>query len=90
MAKSLLKKAKKAAKTVVHKSHVNDPHAIAAARVKKLQEIRAHIEKLSADRRDCASIWTLIKHDSSKYKTDEEILALIKAKGYETLLGEIS
>jgi hypothetical protein len=56
----------------------------------KVSNIKDHIEKLSADRRDCASIWTLIKHDSSKYKTDEEIINLITAKGYETLLGEIS
>ena len=56
----------------------------------KVSNIKEHIEKFSDDRRDCASIWTLIKHDSSKYKTDEEIKNLIKAKGYETLLGEIS
>ena len=56
----------------------------------KVSDIKEHIEKLSGDRRDCASIWTLIKHDISKYKTDEEIKNLIKAKGYETLLGEIS
>ena len=51
--------------------------------------IRAHIEKLSGERRDCATIWLLIK-DGTKYTTDEEVLDLIKAKEYETLLGEIS
>ena len=59
----------------------------------KVSNIREHIEKfsdLSGDRRDCAGIWMLIKGDNSKYKTDEEIKNLIKAKGYETLLGEIS
>ena len=56
----------------------------------KVSNIKEHIEKFSDDRRDCAGIWLLIKHDSSKYKTDEEIKNLIKTKGYETLLGEIS
>ena len=51
--------------------------------------IRAHIEKHSGERRDCATIWLLIK-DGTKYTTDEEVLDLIKAKQYETLLGEIS
>ena len=51
--------------------------------------IRAHIEKLSGERRDCSTIWLLIK-DGTKYTTDEEILDLIKAKQYDTLLGEIS
>ena len=51
--------------------------------------IRDHIEKLSGERRDCSTIWLLIK-DGTKYTTDEEILDLIKAKQYDTLLGEIS
>ena len=51
--------------------------------------MRTHIEKLSGERRDCATIWLLIK-DGTKYTTDEEVLDLIKAKQYETLLGEIS
>ena len=61
-----------------------------AKSVSKVSNIKEHIEKLSGARTDCASIWILIKHDSSKYKTDDEIKNLIKAKGYETLLGEIS
>ena len=52
-------------------------------------DIRAHIEKFSSVRRDCATIWLLIK-DGSKYTTDEEVLDLIKAKQYEGLLGEVS
>ena len=74
--KQAVKVAKKAAKSVS-----TEP---------KVSNIKEHIEKLSGDRRDCASIWTLIKYDSSKYKTDDEIKNLIKSKGYETLLGEIS
>ena len=51
--------------------------------------MRTHIEKFSGERRDCATIWLLIK-DGTKYTTDEEVLDLIKAKQYETLLGEVS
>mgnify|MGYP001337992327 CR=1 FL=1 len=64
--------------------------AKSASTKSKVSNIKEHIEKLSGDRRDCFGIWMLIKHDSSIYKTDEEIINLIKAKGYETLLGEIS
>ena len=56
----------------------------------KVSNIKEHIEKHSGVRRDCSAIWTLIKHESSIYKTEEEIKTLLKAKGYETLLGEIS
>jgi hypothetical protein len=74
--KRFVKGANKEAKSVSTKSKVSD--------------IRSHIEKLSGERKDCSTIWTLIKHESSIYKTDEEIKTLLKAKGYETLLGEIS
>ena len=52
-------------------------------------DIRAHVEKFADERRDCAVIWTLIKN-GEKYRTNEDILDLIKAKQYETLLGEVS
>ena len=101
MAKSLLKKAKKVAKSVKKeveilaelerkKDEIDAPALPVSAPKAPNVSIRDHIEKLSGDRRDCASIWTLIKHDSSIYKTDDEIKTLIKSKGYETLLGEIS
>jgi len=54
----------------------------------KVRNLRTHLEKLSGERRDCSTIWTVIKNDDS-YDRDK-IVALIKAKGYETLLGEIS
>ena len=54
----------------------------------KVRNLRTHLEKLSGERRDCSTVWTLIKNDNS-YDRDK-IVALIKAKGYETLLGEIS
>ena len=52
------------------------------------ENLRNHLEELSGERRDCSTIWTVIKNDDS-YDRDK-IVALIKAKGYETLLGEIS
>ena len=84
MAKSLLKKAKKAAKSV--KKEVKS----ASSEVKsKVSNIRSHIEGLKDSRRDCAVIDRLLM-DTEKYKSDEDIINLIKLKGYETLLGEVS
>lgn len=54
----------------------------------KVQNLREHIERLSDERRDCSIIWTVIKNDESY--NQEKIIALIKAKEYKTLLGEIS
>ena len=54
----------------------------------KVKNLRTHLETLSSERRDCSTIWTVIKDDSSYDRN--KIVALIKAKGYETLLGEIS
>ena len=77
MAKSLLKKAKKATKSVKKEVKSN------------VGNVRAHIEKHSGERRDCATIWRIIK-DNPKYTTDKDILDLIKLKQYDTLLGEVS
>ena len=84
MAKSLLKKAKKAAKSV--KKEVKKASSSTKS---KVSNIRAHVEKLADERRDCAVIHNLLK-DTEKYKTDEDIINLIKLKEYETLLGEVS
>ena len=54
----------------------------------KVKNLREHIERLSDERRDCSIIWTVIKNDKSY--NQEKIIALIKAKEYKTLLGEIS
>jgi len=54
----------------------------------KVQNLREYIERLSDERRDCSIIWTVIKNDESY--NQEKIIALIKAKEYKTLLGEIS
>ena len=84
MAKSLLKKAKKAAKSV--KKEVKKASSSTKS---KVSDIRAHVEKLAEERRDCATIHNLLK-DTVKYKSDKDIIDLIKAKEYETLLGEVS
>ena len=84
MAKSLLKKAKKAAK-----SAKKEVKKASSSTKSKVSDIRAHVEKLADERRDCAVIHNLLK-DTAKYKTDADIISLIKAKGYETLLGEVS
>ena len=84
MAKSLLKKAKKAAKKV--KKEVKKASSSTKS---KVSNIRAHVEKLAEERRDCAVIHNLLK-DTEEYKTDEDIINLIKLKEYETLLGEVS
>jgi len=52
------------------------------------ENLRDHLKSLSSERRDCSIIWTVIKDDTSYNR--EKIINLIKAKGYETLLGEIS
>ena len=88
MAKSLLKKAKKAAKKVKKEVKKEVKEASSSAK-SKVSDIRSHIEKLSAERRDCAVIERLLM-DTEKYKTDEDIINLIKLKEYETLLGEVS
>ena len=84
MAKSLLKRAKKAAKHV--KKEVKSASSSAKS---KVSDIRSHVEKLASERRDCAVIWTVIK-DNPKYASNGEILDLIKLKEYNTLLGEVS
>ena len=86
----MAKKAKKAVKKAVKKVvEILKPPASKPKVSRSSTNMRAHIEKLSGERRDCATIWLLIK-DGTKYTTDEKVLDLIKAKQYETLLGEIS
>ena len=88
MAKSLLKKAKKAAKSV-KKSVKKEVKKASSSAKSNVGNVRAHIEKNAELRRDCATIHNLLK-DTEKYKSDDDVVNLIKAKGYDTLLGEIS
>jgi hypothetical protein len=89
----MAKKAKKAASSV--KKHAQDNAKKVEKVISKSSEspnpvnIRQHVEQLAGERRDCAVIWTVIKNNP-KYSSREDIVNLIKAKNYETLLGEIS
>ena len=89
MAKSLLKKAKKAAKSV-KKTVKKEVKSASSSAKSKVSDIRAHVEKLADERRDCAVIARLLTSDPEKYKTDEDIINLMKLKRYDTLLGEVS
>ena len=78
MAKNLLKKAKKAVKSVKKE---------AKKEVKKVSSsARDHIESLAKQRRDAAVVWGMIK--DGNHSTDE-IKAICKEKGFDDLLGEI-
>ena len=78
MAKSLLKKAKKAAKSA--KSSAKE--AVSSAK----SSAKSHIESLAHQRRDAAVVWGMIK--DGNHSTDE-IKAICKEKGFDTLLGEL-
>ena len=78
MAKSFMKKAKKAAKSVKKE---------AKKEVKKVSSsARDHIESLSKSRRDAAVVWGMIQ--DGNHSTDE-IKEICKDKGFDTLLGEL-
>ena len=83
MAKSLLKKAKKAAKSVSKDASTLKSRPVAEV-VKS--SARSHIESLSKKRRDAAVVWGMIK--DGNHSTDE-IKAICKDKGFDTLLGEL-
>ena len=50
-------------------------------------DVRKHIEKISGERRDAATVWGVIK-DSDH--TDDDIKVIVKSLKFDTLLGEIS
>ena len=78
MAKSFMKKAKKAVKSAKKE---------AKKEVKKVSSsARDHIESLAKQRRDAAVMWGMIK--DGNHSTDE-IKAICKEKGFDTLLGEL-
>ena len=85
MAKSLLKKAKKAAKSVSKPaSTLQSRKAVEVSSAKP--SARSHVESLSKKRRDAAVVWGMIK--DGNHSTDE-IKAICKDKGFDTLLGEL-
>ena len=79
MAKSFMKKAKKAVKSAKKE---------AKKEVKKVSSsARDHIESLAKQRRDAAVVWGMIK--DGNHSTDE-IKEICKSKGFDTLLSEIN
>ena len=81
MAKKLLKKAKKAKKAA--KSVTSSAkEAVSSAK----SSARSHIESLAHSRRDAAVLWGMI--EKGNHSTDE-IKAICKEKGFDTLLGEL-
>ena len=78
MAKSLLKKAKKAVKSAKKEAK----SAVKATS----SSAKSHIESLAHSRRDCAVVWGKIKDGNH---STEEIKAICKEKGFDDLLGEL-
>jgi len=83
MAKNLLKKAKKAAKSISKQASTLQSRPV--AEVAK-SSARSHIESLAHSRRDCAVVWGMI--EKGNHSTDE-IIAICKEKGFDELLGEL-
>jgi hypothetical protein len=83
MAKNLFKKAKKVAKSVSKQASTLKSKPV--AEVAK-SSARSHIESLSKQRRDAAVVWGMI--EKGNHSTDE-IKAICKDKGFDTLLGEL-
>ena len=83
MAKSSLKKAKKAAKSVAKQART--PQSRPVAEVVK-SSAKSHVESLSKQRRDAAVVWGMIK--DGNHSTDE-IKEICKEKGFNILLGEL-
>jgi len=89
MAKSFMKKAKKAVKSAKKeaKSQVSEVKA-AVKEVKKVSSsARDHIESLSKQRRDAAIMWGKIKNGNL---SDSEIKKIAVECGFSQLLSEIS
>ena len=77
-------KAKKAVKKAVKKvvGEIKKP----VEEKSTVSPARKHIESLSKKRRDAAVVWGMIK--DGNHSTDE-IKAICKDKGFDTLLGEL-
>ena len=89
MAKSFMKKAKKAVKSAKKeaKSQVSEVKA-AVKEVKKVSSsARDHIESLAHSRRDAAIMWGKIKNGN---RSDSEIKKIAEESGFSQLLSEIS
>jgi hypothetical protein len=78
MAKNLFKKAKSAVKSKTK----SVKEAVSSAK----SSAKSHVESLAHSRRDAAVVWGMIK--DGNHSTDE-IKAICKDKGFDTLLGEL-
>ncbi len=94
MAKSLLKKAKKAVKSKKKEAKSQASTVKEAVKVETMKEVKStssdaykHIESISKLRRDGSVLWGMIK--DGNHSTDE-IKEICKEKGFDELLGEIS
>ena len=85
MAKSLLKKAKKAAKNVSKPASTLQSRKAVEESSAKLSA-KSHIKSLSKQRRDCAVLWGMIEKGNH---SDAEIKEICKEKGFTQLLSEI-
>jgi len=88
MAKSFMKKAKKAVKSAKKeaKSQVSEVKAAVKEVKKASSSAKSHIESIASARRDAAIVWGIIKDGS---QSDAEIKEICKSKGFDTLLGEL-
>ena len=89
MAKSFMKKAKKAVKSA--KKDATSQVSEVKAAVKEVKKVsssaRDHIESLAHSRRDAAIMWGKIKNGNL---SDSEIKKIAEESGFSQLLSEIS
>ena len=90
MAKSFMKKAKKAIKSA--KKEVKSVSSEVKEAVKEVKSeasssARKHIESLSKSRRDAAVMWGMIQNGN---QSTEQIIKMCEEKGFSQLLSEIS
>jgi len=82
MAKNLFKKAKSAVKSKTKSAKKSAEKVVSSAK----SSAKSHVESLAHQRRDAAVVWGMIK--DGNHSTDE-IKAICKEKGFDTLLDEL-
>ena len=85
MAKSLMKKVKKGGKKAFQKAEAK-VEKVEKAASSAASSARSHIESISKLRRDGSVVWGMIKDGN---QSTDEIKAICKEKGFDTLLGEL-
>ena len=87
MAKSFMKKAKKAVKNVKSELKAEVVDKVKSKASKVSSSARDHIESLSKSRRDAAVMWGMIQNGNH---SDSEIKKMAEEKGFSQLLSELS